>query len=333
MAPHLLAPSQLVPKQQLPPAPAFPLCSFTARGYQGRMGKQKIDTRAIGLDVGLAFTRWLSGAENLHYGLWTGLDLSAANVRAAQDAYTDLLFTLLPKGPLRILDIGGGAGETARKLLALGHQVDIVVPSAFLAVRCRENAPAATLHECRFEDFAGQGPFDLCLFSESFQYIPAELALRRCLTLLASGGEIVIADCFRSDSFQRDPVRATVGGGHPLAHFRATLATLPLDTLSEQDITQAVAPSVDLEQGLFNVFGLALTRIDAELSAKRPKSHWLLHRALALLISRRRRTRLSQRLNEQTRNAETFAKSNRYLMLKLRPRAELIRPKTPSPES
>ena len=100
----------------------------------------KLDTRAIGLDVGLSFIRWLTGAENLHYGLWTGLEVSAGNLRAAQDAYSDKLFRLLPEKPCRILDIGGGAGETAKKLLALGHQVDIVVPSAFLAGRCRETA-------------------------------------------------------------------------------------------------------------------------------------------------------------------------------------------------
>ena len=111
-----------------------------------------LDTRAIGLDVGLAFTKWLTGAENLHYGLWDGLEVTAGNLRAAQDAYTDKLFALLPKGPLRLLDIGGGAGETARKLLDLGHEVEIVVPSAYLADRCRENAPAAKIHEMMFEE-------------------------------------------------------------------------------------------------------------------------------------------------------------------------------------
>ena len=104
------------------------------------MSKDKIDTRAIGLDVGLEFVRWLTGAENLHYGLWDGLEVTAANLRTAQEAYTDKLFKLLPDAPCRILDIGGGAGETARKLLALGHQVEIVVPSALLAERCRKNA-------------------------------------------------------------------------------------------------------------------------------------------------------------------------------------------------
>ena len=57
---------------------------------------EKIDTRAVGLDVGLAFIRWLTGAENLHYGLWTGLEVTAGNLRAAQDAYTVKLFGYLP---------------------------------------------------------------------------------------------------------------------------------------------------------------------------------------------------------------------------------------------
>ena len=120
------------------------------------MAGSKLDTRAIGLDVGLSFAKWLTGAENLHYGDWTGLEVNAANFGPAQVAYTDRLFRFLPDKPCRILDIGGGAGETARKLLALGHKVEIVIPSAFLAGRCRENAKGAVVHEMRFEDFEGE---------------------------------------------------------------------------------------------------------------------------------------------------------------------------------
>lgn len=220
---------------------------------------QKIDTRAVGLDTGLALIKWLTGAENLHYGLWDGLDLAAGNLRRAQDAYTDKLFALLPPGPLRILDIGGGAGETARKLLALGHSVDIVVPSAYLAGRCRENAPDARVHECMFQDYTGQGPFDLCLFSESFQYIPLADSLPRCLPLLAPGASVLIADCFRTEAYQgRDIDGPKPGGGHSLAAFRAALARFPFATTHDEDITDSVAPSIDLEQGFFNVLGRGL---------------------------------------------------------------------------
>ncbi len=185
----------------------------------------KIDTRAVGLDVGLAFIRWLTGAENLHYGLWTGLEVTAGNLRIAQDAYTAKLFGYLPPGPLRILDIGGGAGETAKKLIALGHAVDIVVPSSFLAGRCRETAQGATVHECTFEAFQGLGPFDLCLFSESFQYIPLAESLSKCTKLLAPGGQVLIADCFRTDAYKgRAAHGPQPGGGHRIAAFHEAVA-------------------------------------------------------------------------------------------------------------
>lgn len=281
--------------------------------------REKIDTRAIGLDVGLSFITWLTGAENLHYGLWDGLEVTAGNLRAAQDAYTTKLFKLLPKGKLRILDIGGGAGETARKLLALGHSVDIVVPSAFLASRCRENAPAATVHECMFEDLNIDKKFDLCLFSESFQYIPVDIALGKAADYLDAGGHIIVSDCFRSETFQGHAVGATVGGGHAIGMFREQLATMPIKTISEEDITASVAASVDLEQGFFNVIGHAVTRIDGELAAKKRKTRWFITRALATVMSKRKRYRLNQRLNEKTRTSAHFSANNVYLMIKLKP--------------
>lgn len=281
--------------------------------------REKIDTRAIGLDVGLSFITWLTGAENLHYGLWDGLEVTAGNLRAAQDAYTTKLFKLLPKGKLRILDIGGGAGETARKLLELGHSVDIVVPSAFLASRCRENAPAATVHECMFEDLNTDKKFDLCLFSESFQYIPVDIALGKAVDYLDAGGHIIVSDCFRSENFQGHAVGSTVGGGHAIGVFRKQLAAMPIKTISEEDITASVAASVDLEQGFFNVIGHAVTRIDGELAAKKRKVRWFISRALMAVMSKRKRYRLNQRLNEKTRTSAHFSANNVYLMLKLKP--------------
>jgi len=72
------------------------------------MENRKLDTRSIGLDVGLSFCKWLTGTESLHYGDWMRLAVSAANLGPAQEAYTDRLFTYLPDKPCRILDCGGG---------------------------------------------------------------------------------------------------------------------------------------------------------------------------------------------------------------------------------
>jgi SAM-dependent methyltransferase len=282
---------------------------------------KKIDTRAVGLDVGLVFIRWLTGAENLHYGLWTGLEVTAGNLRRAQDAYTAKLFGYLPAGPLRILDIGGGAGETAKKLLALGHSVEIVVPSAFLAARCRANAPGAVVHECMLEDYAGAGPFDLCLFSESFQYIPLTESLPKCAMLLAPGGQVLIADCFRTDAYHsRGTTGPQPGGGHKVEKFLAAVEASVFAIAAEEDITDAVAPSIDLEQQLFHVLGHGVMRVSGEVGAKRPAAHWALAKLVGLFLSRKRRENLMLRLTGTTRTAEVFRKYNRYQIITLEQR-------------
>ena len=279
---------------------------------------QKIDTKAIGLDTGVALITWLTGAENLHYGLWDGLDVAAGNLRRAQDAYTEKLFGHLPAGPLRILDIGGGSGITAAKLCKLGHTVEIVVPSSYLAGRCRENAPDAIVHECVFEDYKGQGPFDICLFSESFQYIPLSETLPRCRDLLAPGGKILISDCFRTPAYRgRDVDGPKPGGGHQIEDFRAAIDSNGLTVLHEEDITDSVAPSIDLEQGFFNVLGLGFSRTRDELKAKKPGAYWFISKLLALLLSEKRRRNLTKRLTDTDRNAQAFCTYNRYLMIGL----------------
>jgi SAM-dependent methyltransferase len=190
--------------------------------------RQNLETRVIGLDFALPFVRWLTGAEHLHCGVWTGLEVTAGNMRAAQEAYSARLFAHLPaRSGLRILDIGGGSGETTAKLIALGHKVDIVVPSSLLAERCRENVPTARVHECMFENIGGSGPCDVCLFFECYQYVTLDIGLSRAIALLASGGEVLIGDCFRSAACRGGTGKPTVGGGHRLQAFRDLVTALP----------------------------------------------------------------------------------------------------------
>ena len=278
----------------------------------------KIDTKSVGLDVGLAAVKFLTGKENLHYGLWDGLDLCAANLGPAQEAYTEKLFHLLPDKPLKILDIGGGAGVTAQKLIDLGHEVTIIVPSHFLASRCRENAPTATLHEAMFENFETSETYDLCLFSESFQYIPMDVSLPRCWDLLTPGGHLIIGDCFRKPAYY-DPARTSrVGGGHPIEKYRELIEQSAFETLSEEDVTTSVAPSVQLEQDFFHVIGLGVDRFNEELAAKKPFARKMIRAALRLFLSKGRTERLYDRLTGNTRTAAQFEKYNTYILTSLR---------------
>ncbi|ESW61592.1 MAG: methyltransferase [Rhodobacter sp. CACIA14H1] len=287
------------------------------------MGSGRIDTRAVGLEAACALARWLTGKEHMHYGLWAGLDPVAANLGAAQEAYSQRLFSLFPEGKLRILDIGGGAGETAKRLIGMGHSVEIVVPSAFLAGRCRENAPQAVVHEAMFEEARVTGPFDLCLFSESFQYIRLHESLPRAKALLAPGGAIVIGDVFRrlDADWWKNP-RRTVGGGHVVETFREAVAKEGLTVEAEMDVTDEVAPSIDVEQAFFNVLGVGLAGMDRELRAHRP---WLRGVAVGIigkLMGERRRKSLVERLAGRDRTSDVFRANNRYLLMRLRPAAD-----------
>jgi SAM-dependent methyltransferase len=253
----------------------------------------------------------------LHYGIWTDLEVTAANLGQAQSVYTEKLFSYLPSGSLRILDVGGGAGETARKLIALGHQVDIVVPSPFLAERCRANAPQATVHLCKFEDFETDQEFDLCLFSESFQYIPYKTAIDRAKKYVKSNGNILIADCFRTTSAARTNKMRRVGGGHSITEFQSYLQASGINVTSSEDVTTAVAPSIDLEQELFNVFGHAVKRVDVELQSGKPTLRWFLMRLLRMILNEKRRYRLTHRLFEKERTSEAFITHNQYMIFAL----------------
>ena len=196
-----------------------------------------LDTKALGLEVSLAVAKFVTGKENMHYGVWDNLDPCLENLGKAQEQYTKLLFKYFPKKKkLNILDIGGGAGETAKKLISLGHSVTIIVPSDILSKRCLENTNnKAEVHNIRFEDYEPKKKqtFDLCLFSESFQYIPAKIALKKAKGLLNKGGQILVADCFRSDvkhsSHNRRP-----GGGHPLSEMLKLIKDIDLNIISKK---------------------------------------------------------------------------------------------------
>ena len=284
--------------------------------------RRKIDTKSLGLEIGIDLVKFLTGREHLHYGLWTdGLDPCAANLLAAQSEYTRRLTGMLPDGKLKILDVGGGAGETARELADMGHEVEIVVPSELLAERCRRNAGnSVKVHLAKFEDFPPGGEFDVCLFSESFQYIPIAAALQNARAAIKDGGGVLIADCFRSEEFASEfSEKGMVGGGHLLSEFRNVLQSSPLRIVFEDDVTELVAPSIGLEREFYRMIGNAVRRIDSEVAEAHPFRRRLAAAIFRLLFSKRRRERLEHRLDGRGRDAEAFCRYNRYLMMRLAP--------------
>ena len=278
----------------------------------------------VGLDIALKVSSFVTGKEHLHYGLWEKLDVTLENLGKAQEAYTNLLFKYLPKKEpqkkLEILDIGGGAGENAKKLIERGHRVTIIVPSKILAEHAKINTnKKAEILITTFEDYIPKyNSFDLCLFAESFQYIPIKTALKKASILLKNNGEILIADCFRSDKKQIGIIRQP-GGGASLKSMEKELEIQKFKILVRKEITKLVAPSVELEQKFYNTLGFSINRIVTSLNVNRPITLKFLKIVYKIFFSKRRRKRLEKRLFENTRTADSFIKYNHYMIYKLRP--------------
>ena len=286
--------------------------------------KKKESSRLVGLDIALKVSSFVTGKEHLHYGLWEKLDVTLENLGKAQEAYTNLLFKYLPKKEpqkkLEILDIGGGAGENAKKLIERGHRVTIIVPSKILAEHAKKNTnKKAEIVITTFEDYIPKyNSFDLCLFAESFQYIPIKTALKKASILLKNNGEILIADCFRSDKKQIGIIRQP-GGGASLKSMEKELEIQKFKILVRKEITKLVAPSVELEQKFYNTLGFSINRIVTSLNVNRPITLKFLKIIYKIFFSKRRRKRLEKRLFENTRTADSFIKYNHYMIYKLKP--------------
>lgn len=203
-----------------------------------------LSSSEFGLALGLIFGRFFLDMQDLHYGYWKPeLPRVPQNLAVAQAAYTDLLMSHIPQSAKSVLDVGCGAGNTARKLLDRGYRVDGVSPNSFLTAVARQAlGDRATIFETKFQDLVTDRRYDVVLFSESLLFIPLEQALTKALQLLNPGGHILITDIFRVPAEGKSPI----GGGHELPKFRETVARFPLSSVQDVDMTAGIAPTFDI---------------------------------------------------------------------------------------
>lgn len=153
-----------------------------------------------------------------------------ADYHASRPDYPAALFdALLPAQPIVVADVGAGTGLFTRGLLARGHQVHAVEPSAEM----RAVADAAFAREPRFRSVAGtaeattlpDGSVDLVTAAQAFHWFDIQRARAECLRVLRPGGEMLlvwndrVAGDAAHDTF--DALAAEFGGeqrGALLAH-------------------------------------------------------------------------------------------------------------------
>ena len=108
-----------------------------------------------------------------------------------------------------------------------------------------------------------------------------------------------------------------VGGGYPLELFHQEISRCNLEILEEHDLTELVAPSIELERQLFRFLGITIGRSDEALKSSYPVGRWMVARLSTLLIGNKRLAALGRRLEGHHRTIDEFCKHNRYLMLKM----------------
>ncbi len=264
--------------------------------------------------MGYLIGHYFLDMQDLHYGYWP-IDLPPRpqHLALAQARYTDFLMQHIPSDVRTVLDVGCGAGNTARKLLERGYQVDCVSPNGVLTGVAQSVLHGrGRIYETKFQELTTDRQYDLILFSESLLFIPLEQAFAKALDLLPPNGHVLITDIFRVPAEGRSPI----GGGHELPRFREAIARVPLDLVTDIDMTDGIAPTFDLLDGAYReAIEPGYRLILARLTARHP---WVMR--FVKWKFRKQMRRYEDKHFSGRRNGANFKKYKSYRLLLYRRR-------------
>lgn len=212
----------------------------------------------------------LTGSPYLHYGYWEplpapGEELTLTRLRAAQEAYAAKLLSFIPGDTNTILDVGCGIGGNAAYLLDRGFIIEGIAPDPLQQERFIQRTKGkAPFHLTIFEDFRSQKSHDLILFSESSQYIAADDLAQGAARLLNSGGYLLLADMMRSDAEYKEGIFSNC---HVDKELETALIKAGFKLIKSEDISKAIAPTIDLCLDIFQTFGLTTMKYIADVVA------------------------------------------------------------------
>lgn len=206
--------------------------------------KRKVDSKEVGLEIGLILFKYFLNSEYLHYGLFSdGLPTEVANLAKAQVNYAEFLKSKIPTEVKSILDVGCGSGKFAQELISCGYDIDCVSPGTILTEHARKKLNGnAEIFQKKFEDVVTDKKYDMIMFSESFQYINMDASFTKSLAFLKPDGHIMICDFFKTNA----EGISQLGGGHNFNEFKEVVKKYPVKIIEEQDITNETAPTIDL---------------------------------------------------------------------------------------
>jgi SAM-dependent methyltransferase len=266
---------------------------------------KRIKGKEYGLEFGLIVLNYLFKSKALHYGYWEpGDEVHLFQFGRAQEKYTDVLMSHVPTDAHDVLDVGCGTGIVAQQLVARGHNVECLSPSAYLNEVARTSLPAATLvHQTTFEEFQTGKTYDLVMFVESFQYVQMRESLEKVTKLLRPGGRLLICDVFRLDR----PDRGPIGGGRYYSEFLKLRDALGFRCVKDVDITANIAPTFDLVCDVsLNLFKPLYENFVRVMKANHPAA------SKAVMWTFRKNLQKMQKHFNPRRNAQSFIEYKTY---------------------
>lgn len=278
--------------------------------------KKKLDSKEIGLDIGLMLGKYFFRTEHLHYGYWTNdLKLDIHNLPKAQENYSDFVISHIPEGAKTLLDVGSGVGRFALKLINMGYKVDCVSPSPLLTKHIQGLlGDKSHIYESNYENLNIDNRYDVILFCESFQYINLVKALENSLKFLNNNGYLLICDFFKTDA----KGKSIIGGGHRLTKFYKIISKYLFELVKDIDITKETAPNLKLVNDFLTNVGLPIVNLCSNfLSTNYP--------LLAKLIQwkyRKKIKKIKRKYFSGERNAENFKIYKSYRLFLYRKQAD-----------